>query len=471
VTLNPPGGTYDAGTVVTLTANPATGFQFSGWSGDLSGSTNPATITMDGNKNVTATFTALPPTQYTLTVNTVGSGSVTLNPSGGTYDAGTVVTLTAAPATGFQFSGWSGDLSGATNPATITMDGNKNVTATFTAIGGSGQVVYEETKTGGSVASTIVTTSANLTAASGHLYLAAIASKPNKAVISVSGLGLSWTPVKAQCAGRNQTDVELWMAQGTPSGDGTVSATLASVPKSAVIAVSRYSGVETVNPIGNIIAGNTKGVNGACSGGKDNASYSFNLATTLNGSAVYGAAAMRSRTHTPGAGYTERAETMASSGSDAASLAVQDKNVASASTVTFNGTFSGSVDWAVVAVEIKPQITMSKPAATAGNTAPAPPSTFQLEQNYPNPFNPSTVIDFSLPAASRVSLYIFDLNGRLVRTLVSGEMPAGRHSVRWNSDDESNRRAAAGMYLYKIVVEGESGNHLFTQTRRMMFLK
>ncbi|MGH7597182.1 MAG: InlB B-repeat-containing protein, partial [bacterium] len=134
VASNPSGGTYNSGTLVTLTATPAAGFQFSGWSGDLTGATNPATLTMNANKTVTATFTAIPPTQYTLTVNTSGSGSVALNPPGGTYSSGTTVTLTATPAAGFQFSGWSGDLTGATNPATLTMNANKTVTATFTAI-------------------------------------------------------------------------------------------------------------------------------------------------------------------------------------------------------------------------------------------------------------------------------------------------------------------------------------------------
>ncbi len=282
ITLDPAGGTYNEGTVVTLTANPVSGWQFDGWSGDLSGNTNPATITMTADKSVTATFSqtgsseqtvgndmvlgtgtnaanrrAVPytmpengtinsitmyhtggggdmllavydgsgspgnriavtpttavsastgwqtinlqspvfvaggdtvwlawvyqtnpgimyetgtpgrvdageswsggmpttygsgtqsnyiysiyasytpggtPTQYTLTTNTAGQGSITLNPAGGTYNEGTVVTLTANPVSGWQFDGWSGDLSGAVNPTTITMNSNKTVTANF----------------------------------------------------------------------------------------------------------------------------------------------------------------------------------------------------------------------------------------------------------------------------------------------------------------------------------------------------
>jgi parallel beta-helix repeat protein len=67
--------------------------------------------------------------QYDLTVTTVGQGTV--DPTGGTYDEDTVVTLTATADSGWVFSGWSGDLTGSTNPETITMDSAKSVTATF----------------------------------------------------------------------------------------------------------------------------------------------------------------------------------------------------------------------------------------------------------------------------------------------------------------------------------------------------
>jgi hypothetical protein len=113
---------------VTLTATPDVGYLFAGWGGDLTGSANPTTLTLDADKSVTATFVA---SQVTLSTTTVGSGSVSLSPPGGTYDAGTVVTLTATPDPGFAFSGWSGDLSGSQNPATLTLDGDKSVTATF----------------------------------------------------------------------------------------------------------------------------------------------------------------------------------------------------------------------------------------------------------------------------------------------------------------------------------------------------
>jgi uncharacterized repeat protein (TIGR02543 family) len=99
--------------------------------------------------SIYANYTPGAPPQYTLTTNVVGQGSITLDPAGGTYDANTVVTLTANPDSGWQFDNWSGDLSGSTNPTTITMTSNKTVTANFSEIGATGTVgnttVYSST--------------------------------------------------------------------------------------------------------------------------------------------------------------------------------------------------------------------------------------------------------------------------------------------------------------------------------------
>ena len=123
-----PAGPYLYGDVVTLEATANTGYNFTGWTGNLSGMTNPTTITLNGDKVVGATFTQI---EYTLTVDYEGSGFV-LRDNEAPYYYGEIVHLTASPSSGWSFGGWSGDLSGNTNPATITIDGNKSVTATFT---------------------------------------------------------------------------------------------------------------------------------------------------------------------------------------------------------------------------------------------------------------------------------------------------------------------------------------------------
>ena len=136
------------------------------------------------------------------------------------------------------------------------------MTATFSEQGSGGQVTYEGTVTGGSSTSASVATDVPVTAAANDLYLAAVATKNHVAVSGVSGMGLAWTPVDAQCAGRNQTGISVWMAQGSPTGDEVVTAALESAAKNAVIAVSRYSGVATLNPVGDIASVNTNGIDG-----------------------------------------------------------------------------------------------------------------------------------------------------------------------------------------------------------------
>jgi len=145
VTKDPDLGSYPHGTSVQLTAVPDAYYSFTGWSGDTTGSMNPFTMIMNGNKSYTATFTI---NSYTLSVSTVGNGSVTRNPDQPTYPHGTSVELTAVPGTGYSFTGWSGDTTGTINPFTRIMNGNKNYTATFaintytlsTAVVGSGSV-------------------------------------------------------------------------------------------------------------------------------------------------------------------------------------------------------------------------------------------------------------------------------------------------------------------------------------------
>ena len=74
-----------------------------------------------------------------------------------------------------------------------------------------------------------------------------------------------------------------------------------------------------------------------------------------------------------------------------------------------------------------------------------------LFQNQPNPFSPDTQIAFDLPLAGRAELRIYDVKGRLIRTLVDGELPAGLQIVRWDGRDETGRVAASGIYFYSLT--------------------
>jgi uncharacterized repeat protein (TIGR02543 family)/flagellin-like protein len=131
VSLNPASGPYTHGTVVTLTANPnAPNSDFAGWSGGLTGTANPNTLTMYGSTTVTATFN-LKTVQLTLAMNPTVGGSIVASP-GGPYHYGDQVHLTVHENPGYTFSAWTGDLTGTVNGSLITLNGDKSLTATFT---------------------------------------------------------------------------------------------------------------------------------------------------------------------------------------------------------------------------------------------------------------------------------------------------------------------------------------------------
>jgi hypothetical protein len=93
------------------------------------------------------------------------------------------------------------------------------------------------------------------------------------------------------------------------------------------------------------------------------------------------------------------------------------------------------------------------------------PSEFDLSQNYPNPFNPSTKIEFTLAKSGFVTLQIYDVLGRKVRTLVSEELSSGYKSVIWDGKNEDGDEVASGVYFYQLKV-GD-----FSEPKKMLLLK
>jgi hypothetical protein len=94
------------------------------------------------------------------------------------------------------------------------------------------------------------------------------------------------------------------------------------------------------------------------------------------------------------------------------------------------------------------------------------PSDYVLEQNYPNPFNPTTNIRFELPRDKAVSLTIFDVSGRVVKTLVDNQhMQQGVHEIQWDGTNQAGAQVASGTYLYQL----KFGN--FAHTKTMVLLK
>ncbi len=133
---------FAPGTAVTLTAAPAAGYSFTGWSGGGCSGTGNCLVTLNAATGITATFQAIavPPVSLTVTTTGITGGTVMSNPAGiacgvtctANFPSGTAVVLTAAPAPGFSFAGWSGAGCTGTGPCAVTLTAATQILAGFT---------------------------------------------------------------------------------------------------------------------------------------------------------------------------------------------------------------------------------------------------------------------------------------------------------------------------------------------------
>jgi Raf kinase inhibitor-like YbhB/YbcL family protein len=140
-----PGGIYDEGSIIRVTATPEEGYVFDRWSGDASGSSTEQTILLNANKNVIAHFELVEPEEeeppeeiviepvyYTLTVKSIPSYGGSVTPSEGKFKEGTTVNLIATPQPGYSVRIWGGDVAGSvSNSVSVTMNEDKEVTVYF----------------------------------------------------------------------------------------------------------------------------------------------------------------------------------------------------------------------------------------------------------------------------------------------------------------------------------------------------
>lgn len=139
---------------------------------------------------------------------------------------------------------------------------------------------------------------------------------------------------------------------------------------------------------------------------------------------------------------------------------IQISNLISIDKLTGAGTVIGPVGYK--GVKGLAVISMPKQTDVADNNSPVMPKDYSLSQNYPNPFNPSTVIAYSIPAASHVSLKVYDAIGHQVAVLVNEDRPAGTYSVRFSA---GGKNLPSGVYFYTLT----AGK--YTQTKKMLLIK
>ncbi len=106
------------------------------------------------------------------------------------------------------------------------------------------------------------------------------------------------------------------------------------------------------------------------------------------------------------------------------------------------------------------KVTVESPTGVS-DPGTSTPAAFSLSQNHPNPFNPATTIEFALPQASLVSLKIYDVLGKEIRTLTNRYYNAGHYTFDWDGKNNSRNRVSSGVYFYLL----QAGD--FSQVRKM----
>ena len=106
-----------------------------------------------------------------------------------------------------------------------------------------------------------------------------------------------------------------------------------------------------------------------------------------------------------------------------------------------------------------------KPTSVENDIDKKIPNYYVLYQNYPNPFNPSTNIRYQIPEAAKVTITIYNVKGNVVRTLVNENKPVGNYFAHWDGLDESGKKVASGVYIYRMI----AGN--FTDFKKLILTK
>jgi uncharacterized repeat protein (TIGR02543 family) len=396
---------FNTGTVVALTAAPSSGSSFTGWSGACTG-TGACSVTLDAAKTVTATFTLTTLPTYALSVGKAGTGTgtVTSSPAGiscgstcsAGYSSGTVVSLTATPAAGSSFAGWTGACTG-TSACSVTLDAAKSVSATFTL-----NTVQSYTLTvgkAGTGSGTVASTPAGI--ACGATCSAGFASGTVVGLTATAASGSSFAGWGGACAGTAGCSVTMSAARSvtatfnpvsgtntltvTKSGDGTgtVTSTPAGVSCGATCSYGYASGT-VVSLSASPDSGSVfLGWGGACSGtgacsvttsGAATVTASFGLAmerltatTTLAGTLASPAG--------PGSGGTVTSTPAGiSCGSDCTELYSRGTSVALTATAASGYTFSGwSGDCSGTAPTCKVSMTAVRNVGATFRSGNAPP--------------------------------------------------------------------------------------------------
>jgi hypothetical protein len=254
---------YAQGTAVSLRAAPTPGYQFMAWSGACTGNSPTCSVTMSGARTVNARF-GLP-----LTVAVTGSGTVASAPAGincgsdcaQVFNHGTSVTLTAAPAAGQVFNGWSGACSGTARTCTVAMSAARNVAAAFAA-----PATPTWTRIAGEGASFTVSGTQTVRYGAGSSWIQRSVTSSGQCTNAFFGSDPAWGVTKSCELLSGGSGTTSYLLSTTVSGSGTVTSSPAGINCGSACSASYASGA-SVTLTATPAAGHTfTGWSGACSG-------------------------------------------------------------------------------------------------------------------------------------------------------------------------------------------------------------
>jgi hypothetical protein len=365
--ITPTKDSYVPGTVVTMEAKDELGFRFVSWSGDVSGNANPITITMDGDKTVSANFEEVP--VYDLFLNAT-NGSIALSPPGGRYNSLQVLIVEAIPDDGYKFKVWDDDLSGTLNPDTIVMDANKTVTAVFEAL-----PIY-----------TLTTQIENGT-------------------ISLNPAGGTYpegTEVKLTVTPDESYRFKGW--SGDLSGSANPAIMVMDGDKTVSAEMEKYLYILDIhanNGTVNIIA--------------EREPYTYGTGVILQA--------------IPDEGYEFGG---------------------------WEGDLTGMQNPTSIIMNSDKSITAVFNLITSATNLENTSAQNTLGQNYPNPFSERTIIPYRLKDVTHVEITVSNLLGQKVADLVNDQQNGGYYEVEWYAKDKNGNQLPDGIYFIRFVPGNES---------------
>ncbi|RPH37684.1 DNRLRE domain-containing protein [bacterium] len=407
IEFKPPGPYYASGTIVTATAHPAAGFVLDSWSGAATGDSALVTVIVDANKILTATFR--PMMINLLNLRPIGQGTTAVDPPGGAYPETTSVTITATPAPGWEFVGWTGSLNGTTNPSTIQMKASREVKARFRRTGDqvwSLEPVHDSYVRGSLYAGYNYGNDSSLCVLEGTSD-----ANRRRSYLQFDLTGVTGSVTNAALLLHTRTN-------GLPDG----------VPARVVACqVTSDTWTEAAVNWRNVPAEGT----------------ALDSTMGMTGTGMYYAWDVKNFV------VPEMA------GDKVASFLLKDRPGLN-KMVIFDS--EESENGPVLEIET------GGPDVVKGQTEL--PHEYRLEQNYPNPFNPSTGVRFQVPAVSDVKLGVYDILGREVAVLVNGRKAAGTYDVQFDAS-----RLASGAYCYRLQAFPVLAGLPFVAARTMLLVR